>query len=173
MVGLISKGICIHLRLVLGSHTMSRSPHCPAKILKVLTEALMRFSHMFSLGGLNDSLLSQGSVLGTPSGVGKAGRMLAPRTREGARLPGSSWRVHQQLRPCDDLLQHQFTPMVTCCKNCSMVPHSGYWHMYSRDIKYFHNHEDLSGCRFIDTPTSLLLPDPHQQLLICSVSIIS
>lgn len=93
VVGLLSKGICIHLKIVLGSHTMRRSPHCPARILKVPVEAFMGFSHVFSPGGLNDSLPSQGSVIGTPSSVGKTSKMLAPRTRGGVRLPGSSWRV--------------------------------------------------------------------------------
>ena len=68
-------------RLVLSSHTTIRSPHPPARILKVCIEALPEFSHIFSLDGLNNILLSQGCVLETAPSVGTLG----PRTGERVR----------------------------------------------------------------------------------------
>ena len=54
----------LHMRLVLGNHKVSRPPHLPARILKVYTEALTGFSHIYHPHGLNTTLLSEGCVLG-------------------------------------------------------------------------------------------------------------
>lgn len=68
MAVLISKG---SYRLVLGGHKMKkRSPHSPARILKVYTKA---YQAAFSPDGLNSTLLTQGCVLTTDSSVGTVG----------------------------------------------------------------------------------------------------
>lgn len=55
-------------RLVLGSHKVSRSLHCPSRILEVYIEALTGFSHVSCLDGLNMTSLTQSYVLGPASG---------------------------------------------------------------------------------------------------------
>lgn len=55
----------------LGSLETSRSPHLPAIILKVYI--LMEFSHVASPDGLNNSLLSQVSILENVSHCGNSG----------------------------------------------------------------------------------------------------
>ena len=48
------------MRLVLGGHKVSRSPHSPARILKVYIEAFTGLSHTYRPGDLSTTLLSQG-----------------------------------------------------------------------------------------------------------------
>ena len=62
----------LHMRLVLGGCKMSRSPHLPARILKVYIEVLTGFSHEFSPDGLNNILISQGCALEMAPAMGKA-----------------------------------------------------------------------------------------------------
>ena len=68
-----------NLYMRLGSHKTSRSLDLPTKILKVYTEALMGFSHVFSPDGLNNTLLSHGSVLES-SYCGEGSGRYIPRT---------------------------------------------------------------------------------------------
>ena len=42
---------------------MNKSPHLPARILKVYIEALMGFSHTYHPDGLDNAMLSQGYIL--------------------------------------------------------------------------------------------------------------
>ena len=46
----------------LGSHKTSSSQHLPIRILKVYTEALIGFGHIFGPDGLNNTSLSQSCV---------------------------------------------------------------------------------------------------------------
>ena len=55
--------------LVLDGHKTSRSLHLTVRMLKVYTEALHGFSHVYHPDGLNNTLLFQGSVLEAASGV--------------------------------------------------------------------------------------------------------
>ena len=52
------------MRLVLDGHKMSRSPHSPARILNVYLEAWMGFSYIYCPDGPNNTLPSQGHVIG-------------------------------------------------------------------------------------------------------------
>ena len=60
-------------RLVLSDSNTSRSLHPPAKIWKAYGEALMGLSHMTSPDGTDNTLLTQGCVLGTALTVGTVG----------------------------------------------------------------------------------------------------
>ena len=95
----------LHMRLVLGSSKMSRSLHPPARICKVYAEALAGFSHISSPDGVDNTLLSQGCVLGTALIVGTVGWM---RTFQGWSRGEESRaaRVNLQSCPLHDLLQH-------------------------------------------------------------------
>lgn len=87
---------------------MGRSLTLPTRFLKVYTEALTGFSHIFSAGGLSNTLLSQGYVLEKVPTVGMMGRAHIPRVGEageGLQLPESSLQVNQQSLPLNDLLQ--------------------------------------------------------------------
>lgn len=42
--------------------------------------------------------------------------------------------------------------------NCSRIPQSGYWHLYSQDTGQFYYHKGLPCCLFIATPIFLLVP---------------
>ena len=80
----------------------------PAQILKVNTEALTEFSHIYHPGSLNSSLLSQAGSLGQLLGLEKASRMHIPRAGVGIRsllFPGSSSQVNRWSHPLDDLPQ--------------------------------------------------------------------
>lgn len=80
-----------------------RSPHTLARILRVLTEALMRFSGTHHPNGLHTTLLSR-LCLGTG---GMVGSKHTPQGGVGSlQLPRASLRVHGRLCPLDDLLQH-------------------------------------------------------------------
>lgn len=70
----------VHTRLVGGgfnkqgsSHKTNRSLHPSARILNLHIESLQGLSHAFSPDGLNNTLLSQGSVLETAPSVGMVG----------------------------------------------------------------------------------------------------
>lgn len=56
---------------------MSRSPHPPTGILKIMS--LSGFRHIFSPDGLNNTLLSQGYVLETATSMGIVGDTHVPR----------------------------------------------------------------------------------------------
>ena len=60
-------------RLVLCDSNTSRSLHPPAKICKVYGEALMGPSHMTSPDATDNTLLTQGCILGTALTVGTVG----------------------------------------------------------------------------------------------------
>ena len=96
-----------HSRLVGGRFNKQRnlhtSPHPPARILKVYTEALPGFSHVFSGDGLNNTLLSQGCVPGTAPTEGTVGRGTF-QDRGACEVSLSA-----QLCPLDDLIQHTHT----------------------------------------------------------------
>lgn len=62
------------MKLILGGHKMSRSPHPLARILNIYIEALTGFSLIYSPDGLN-TLLSQGHVLGTALSMGMVSRV--------------------------------------------------------------------------------------------------
>ena len=109
----------LHRRLVLGSWKMGRSPHLPARILRVYTEALMRLNHVSSSYGVNNARLCPWSSYC----VGTMGGTHIPRTEEVVRslqVSGSSARVNWKSCPLSDLCQH-------CC-HCFQ----GYcWHLSS------------------------------------------
>lgn len=68
-------------RFALDNLKMSTSLPPPARILKVYTETLMEFSHVYHLDGLN-TLVSQCHVLENTSHCGTGGQYV-PRTRGG------------------------------------------------------------------------------------------
>lgn len=72
-------------RLVVGGCKTSRSPHLPARILKVYLKALTGFSQVWGPEGLNNTLLSQVCILenGSPCENGVEGRTLHCKDREG------------------------------------------------------------------------------------------
>lgn len=70
-------------RPVLGGHKTSRCLHPPTIILKIYIEALTGFGHVYGPDGLNNTPLSEGSVLAVASHAGKAYRMDILRTGEG------------------------------------------------------------------------------------------
>lgn len=83
----------LRMRLV---WSRTRSLHPPAGILKVHTEALTRFSQVFSPGGLNSTFISQGRVFGNSSHCGNDAQSVHPKTQgwvRGLLLPGSSSRI--------------------------------------------------------------------------------
>ena len=85
--GRFNKQVNLHMRLVLGSCNMSRSLHSPARILKVYTEALTGFSHIFSPDGLNNTLLSQCFILENISHCGNSGQNAYSKDRGGDEQP--------------------------------------------------------------------------------------
>ena len=84
--GRFNKEENLHMRLVLGGHEM-RSRHPPVRILKVYTEALTGFSHIYCPDGLSNTWLSQGCVLETALAVGMMGRV----DRGGGEKAWISW----------------------------------------------------------------------------------
>lgn len=54
----------LHTRLFLSTHKVSRSLYLSARIVKVYTEALTGFSHIYHPDDLNDTLLSKAVSLG-------------------------------------------------------------------------------------------------------------
>lgn len=65
-------------------------------------------SNIVQLGGLNNTLPTQGCVLETASGIGMVGRIYVPRTGERVKnlqFPGYSLQVKEGSRPLDDLLK--------------------------------------------------------------------
>ena len=60
------------------------------RILKVYIKALMGFNHIFSLGILNNTLLSPLCILEMAPIVGIVGKMYIPRTRNGWGAPSVS-----------------------------------------------------------------------------------
>ena len=50
-------------KLILGCWKMNRSPHPPIRILRVYTEALTGFSHIYHPDGPNNTLFSEGWIL--------------------------------------------------------------------------------------------------------------
>ena len=83
-----------------------------ARILKVYIEALTGFSHIFNPDSLNNTLLSQGCILGVSPTVGMVGGMCIPRAGEqemspiiGGQFEGQLKDLLQPSTPCDRLLQ--------------------------------------------------------------------
>ena len=104
--GRFNKQENLYMRLVLGGHKTSRSLHLPARILKVYTEALTGFSHIYHPDDLNSTVLSQGCILETAPTMG---RTYTPRRGEGVRrlwLPRSSSWDNWWSHPFNDLFQH-------------------------------------------------------------------
>ena len=98
------------MRLVVSSCKTSRSPHLPARILKVYIDVLNGFSHIFSPDGLSNTLLSQGYMLGRALAMGMVGGMYMPRTGKGVRsflMVQVQLRVSQRSHTLDDLLQQR------------------------------------------------------------------
>ena len=62
LVGFNKQGNLL-MRHVLGGHKTSKSLYPTTGILNVYMDALNRFSHVYSLDGLNNTLLSQGCIL--------------------------------------------------------------------------------------------------------------
>ena len=60
MGGRFNKKGYLHTNFVLDDHKKNKSPYSPVRIFKVCIEALSGFSHVFSLDGLNNTLLFQG-----------------------------------------------------------------------------------------------------------------
>ena len=102
----------LHTRLVLVSaRQVDLCTHPPARILKVYIEDLTESSHTCSTGGLNNILLSPGSVCRAASKEGKTSRTHLPRAEERVRnfrWLGSSRHVSQQSRPLEDLPHQPF-----------------------------------------------------------------
>ena len=76
------------------------------RILKLYTEVLTGFSHVFHPNGLNNPLLSQAYVTETAPSVGTVGRMYISRTGNGGEA-GVNW----QSCPLHDLLQQTGKPL--------------------------------------------------------------
>ena len=64
--GSVNKQGNLHMRIVLGG-LKTRSLHLTSRILKVYTEGLPGFIHIFSPDGLNNTFLSQVHILQRPS----------------------------------------------------------------------------------------------------------
>ena len=60
----------LHTCLVLSSHKTSRPLHLPTWVLKVYIDILMGFSYVFCTDDLNNTLVSQGCVLGNSTHCG-------------------------------------------------------------------------------------------------------
>lgn len=60
----------LHMRLILGCHKTRRSPHPPARILKVDIETLPGFSSVYRADDLSNTWLSRGCVLENDSHCG-------------------------------------------------------------------------------------------------------
>lgn len=58
--GMFNNQVNLHVRLILGDHKMSSSPHLLAKILEVYIEDLIGFGHLYHPDGLKDTLLAWG-----------------------------------------------------------------------------------------------------------------
>lgn len=69
------------MRLFLGSHRTSRSPHLPARILIGQIEDVAGFSQVLSPDGLHNTLSSRGLILETGSHCGNSGQSLHPKDR--------------------------------------------------------------------------------------------
>ena len=74
-----------HARLVVGDRKTRRSPHLTTRILRICIEALMGFSHVYTPGGLNNTLLSLGCVLEVAPSKGPVCGTYIPRTGERVR----------------------------------------------------------------------------------------
>lgn len=81
----------LYVRLILGSCKMSRSLHLPSRILRGYVEAVNGFSHIFSPGGLNNTLLSQGYVLGNSSHCRNNGQSVHSKNRGKGEGPLIAW----------------------------------------------------------------------------------
>ena len=79
--GRFSKQGNLLTRFVWGCRKTSRSPHPPASILKVYTEAVTGLNHLHCPEGLNNSLFSQGCVLETSSHCGSGGQNVRSKDR--------------------------------------------------------------------------------------------
>ena len=88
---------------------MSSSPHPPTRILKLYTEILTGFSHVYRPDGLNNTLFCQGSILEQLPLWEQCAEGVHPKDR-GANakplIPGSTLWVNQRSCPLQDLLQH-------------------------------------------------------------------
>lgn len=92
MAGLVSEES--YLQGLFCGHKTSRSPHIPARILKVYIAALTGFSHAYLPYGLNTTFLFQDCFLGHLLGAGKANGAHIPATGEGER---SFWLLESSL----------------------------------------------------------------------------
>lgn len=70
------------MRLVLGSCKINSSLHLPSRILKVFIEALNGLSHIYYPDALNNTLLSQGSVLENSSHSGNGWQIIESKDRK-------------------------------------------------------------------------------------------
>ena len=98
-----------YTRLVLGSNKDEWIPVPSLQVVKVDKEPLTGFRHIYRVGVLNPTSLSQGRVHGAASGSGK-GKLYShiPWTREGAgslRVPRPSSRAKRQSLLFDEFLQ--------------------------------------------------------------------
>ena len=104
----------LHMRLILGCHKTRRSPHPPAKILKVDIETLPGFSCVYRADGLSSPhpwkrlpLWEHHTCFTRP---GEEMRRL--------QLPGSSFRFNWRSCPLRDLLQHYTLKIQLHCCSC-------------------------------------------------------
>ena len=95
--------------LALGSSKMSRSPHLPARILKVYIEALTGFSHVYvQMVSTTRCSLKATSFNMSPT-VGKVGRTHVSRTQEVGEEPpiaGVQLTGQPAVPPLNDFLQY-------------------------------------------------------------------
>ena len=98
------------MKLVLGSHRISTPAH-----QNLNPEALTGFSHFYSPGGRNITLLSQGCILGTVLtwNSGNVPQRTFQRHGGDKEPPTAQVQltVNWQLCPLDDLLQHYYWPL--------------------------------------------------------------
>lgn len=91
--------------------------YVPARILKVVREALTGFGHMQHPAGLNNTLLSQDCGLGTVQAMGTEGRSYIPRTEGRGEEQGVQLSCQPVVCPLDPLqqLRRQVEPIGSDC----------------------------------------------------------
>ena len=94
------------MRFVLGSCETSRSPHLPARMLKVCVEALTGFSHVYCPDGLNNTLISESCDLENGSHCENVEQNVNSKDRGGREEPLIA-QVNQQSCSLDDFPQQR------------------------------------------------------------------
>lgn len=105
------------LRIVLGGHKTWGSSNILPRILKVYTEALTGFSHIYCPHGLNN-LFSQGCILETAPTIELLGRTCIPRTWGRKKEPFIEWvQVLGQLK----IMYFSLPSLTPTLKPCQWV----------------------------------------------------